>query len=161
MIQTNYEVFHFCSWNEAVFVATYRFELSNKFLPCVVNFVHVWLLNGLSPDRLGVISRRRTLYWPRKRRLFFVLWSATRLIALRLVSLTREHSLLSSLLSARDVLVSRCQWCARVRWDQEKNSLEEQKGTSTKGAPILVDQLWTGGTLKSPLQFALRTFFFL
>ena len=22
MIQTNYEVFHFCSWNEAVFVAT-------------------------------------------------------------------------------------------------------------------------------------------
>ena len=27
--------------NKAVFVATYRFELSNKFLPCVVNFVHV------------------------------------------------------------------------------------------------------------------------
>ena len=89
---------------------------------------------------------------------FFVIW--TRLIALRLVSLTCEHSLLSSLLSARDVLVLRCQWCARVRWDQEKNSLEEQKGTSTKGAPILVDQLWTGGTLKSPLQSALRTFFF-
>ena len=31
---------------------------------------------------------------------------------------------------------------------------------STKGVPILVDQLSTGGTLKSPLQFALRTFFF-
>ena len=51
---------------------------------------------------------------------FFVIW--TRLMALRLVSLTCEHSLLSSLLSARDVLVLRCQWCARVRWDQEKNS---------------------------------------
>ena len=52
--------------------------------------------------------------------IFFVIW--TRLRALRLVSLTCEHSLLSSLLSARNVLVLRCQWCARVRWDQEKNS---------------------------------------
>ena len=89
---------------------------------------------------------------------FFVIW--TRLIALRLVSLTCEHSLLSSLLSARDVFVLRCRWCARVRWDQEKNSLEEQKGTSTKGAfwPINFEQEGPS-SLRYNLLYAL--FFFL
>ena len=81
-------------------------------------------LNGLSPDHGPVtgcdFARTDTVLTKERKTIFFVIW--TRLTALRLVSLTCEHSLLSSLLSARDVLVLRCQWCARVRWDQETNS---------------------------------------